>query len=150
MDVVGKHAHLTFPTKNYKRSAANTGLELINLYDDMVYRLRDFMGYYTYPNRNPVNRSHLIVVYHGYMYATSYRTAYSEGTLDHILNITTAKNSPWGPAHEIGHTNQHRPLFMWTGTTEVTNNVQSLLIQTAWGNTSRLINENRYKRLTTT
>ncbi len=144
MDVVGAYAHLTFPTANYKRSAANTGLELINLYDDMVYKLRDFMGFYKY-NRNPYNRNHFIVVYHMYMYATAYRTAYNVSTLDHILNVNTLKSSPWGPAHEVGHVNQHNPLFRWVGTTEVTNNVQALLIQTAWGNDSRLIREDRYQ-----
>ncbi len=144
MDVVGAYAHLTFPTANYKRAAATTGLELINLYDDLVHKLREFMGFYKY-NRLPYNRNHFIVVYHGYMYATSYRTAYNESTLDHILNVNTCKSSPWGPVHELGHSNQHNPLFKWTGTTEVTNNLQSLFIQTAWGNTSRLINENRYQ-----
>ncbi len=145
MDVLGEYAHLTFPTVNFKIVAAYTGYELSKLYDEMVYMGRDFMGYYKYPNRNPYNRAHLIVVYHNYMYATHYRTCYESGTMNSLAKVENVRKSPWGPAHEIGHTNQHVPLFMWTGTTEVTNNVQSLLIQTNWGNTSRLIEENRYQ-----
>ena len=84
-------------------------------------------------------------MYHSYMYATSYHTGYVDYTIDGLVDVVGLKRSPWGPAHEVGHTNQHRPLFKWLGTTEVTNNVQSLLVESTWGNTPRVIYENRYQ-----
>ncbi|HHT22995.1 MAG TPA: hypothetical protein GXZ87_06740 [Bacteroidales bacterium] len=145
MDVLGDYAHLSFPTANFRNKAATTGYELSKLYDEMVYMGREFMGYYKYPNRDPYNRLHFVVMYHSFMYATSYITGYNISTIDGLVDVEGLRKSPWGPAHEVGHVNQHSPLFKWLGTTEVTNNVQSLLIQTEWGNTSRLIAEDRYK-----
>ena len=144
-DALGKYAHLSFPTASFKKNAATTGPQLIASYNNLVYLQRDFMGYYKYPNRDPKNRDHLVVMYHSYMYATSYHTGYNVGTMDHLTNLSTLRSSPWGPAHEVGHTNQHRPLLRWIGLTEVTTNIKSLLVQTNWGNRSRLIEENRYQ-----
>ncbi len=145
MDVLGDYAHLSFPTANFRNRTRDMGYELSKTYDELVYMGREFMGFYKYPNRNPYNRAHFVVMYHSYMYATSNHTGYHIGTIDDLVDVATLKRYPWGPAHEVGHTNQHRPLFKWLGTTEVTNNVQSLLVQTAWGNTPRLIEENRYQ-----
>jgi hypothetical protein len=144
-DALGKYTHLSFPTASFKKNAATTGPQLIASYNNMSHMQRTFMGYYSYPNRDPKNRDHLVVMYHSYMYATSYITGYNIGTMDHLTSVSTFRSSPWGPAHEIGHINQHRPLLMWIGLTEVTTNIKSLLVQTNWGNTSRLIQENRYQ-----
>lgn len=140
-DVVGKNAHLTFPTSAYRSYTRGKGLELINAYDNLVELEQDFMGLMKY-NRPVVNRAYFHVMYHAYMYSTSYRTAYNESTIKHILDVETLKKSPWGPAHELGHTNQTRPGFKWHGMTEVTTNVHSLYVQTQWGNASRLETEN--------
>lgn len=140
-DVLGEHAHLTFPTQSFKSYASNNGVKLIEAYDELVHLEKDFMGLIKY-NRPTINRSYYHVMYHSYMYATSYRTAYHEGTLSSILNVNTFKSSPWGPAHEQGHSFQTRPGFKWLGMTEVTNNVQSLYVQTNFGNPSRIQAEN--------
>ncbi len=142
-DVVGERAHLTFPTESFKSSTGNKGPELIDAYDDMVRLIQELQGYDKY-DRHPVNRNYYHVMYTSYMYATSYRTAYNVGTLSHILNVNTFRSGPWGPAHETGHSYQTRPGFRWTGTTECTVNMPSLIVQTTWGNTSRLIEEDRY------
>ena len=78
------------------------------------------------------------------MYATAYRTAYAEGTMNFMTTLNDFSTSPWGPAHEVGHCNQTRPGLKWVGMTEVTNNIHSLHVQTTWGNESRLTAENRY------
>ena len=89
------------------------------------------------------------------MYATSYHTAYNDGTLAELCNVDKLKTSAcWGPAHEIGHCNQTRPGLKWLGTTEVTNNIMSEYIQTTiFGQPSRLQTEdmgdgsrNRYSK----
>lgn len=150
-DVVGEHAHLTFPTTSFRSFAKNSGPRLIAAYDDLVHLEKDFMGLYKY-DRNSPNRAYFHVIYQSYMYATSYRTAYNESTLPSILNVNTLKSTPWGPAHEMGHSLQTRPGFKWQGMTEVTNNVHSLYVQTEWGNPSRIQSEsmgrhnNRYEK----
>lgn len=152
-DVLGKKAHLTFPVKAYRDYTQGKGLELINTFDELVRLEQDFMGLMKY-NRVPVNRAYFHVMYHSYMYSTAYRTAYNETTLHNVLNVEKLKSTPWGPAHEVGHTHQTRPGFRWKGMTEVTNNVHSLYVQTEWGNTSRIQGEdlsgegfpNRYEK----
>lgn len=150
-DLVGKKAHLTFPTSSFKQYAKYNGDELIKAYDDLVQNEQEFMGLMKY-NRKLVNRAYFHVMYHSFMYATSYRTAYNVSTVSGILDVNVLKKSPWGPAHELGHIHQTRPGFKWHGTTEVTTNVHSLFIQTSWGNASRIQTEdmgefrNRYEK----
>ena len=150
-DVLGEYAHLTFPTQDFIKYASSNGPDLIDTYDDLVRLEADFMGLMKY-NRPTVNRAYFHVMYHSYMYATSYRTAYNVGTVGAILSVSDLRSDPWGPAHEMGHTFQTRPGFLWRGMTEVTNNVHSLYVQTQWGNDSRLESEdmgrfnNRYEK----
>ena len=143
-DVLGEHAHITFPTEGFRHYAPNNGAELIAAYDNLVRQEKEFMGLMKY-NRPTVNRAYFHAVYSGYMYSTSYRTAYNVGGEDvkrGMLDVDQFKSSPWGPAHEQGHSFQTRPGFLWVGMTEVTNNVHSLYIQTQWGNASRIETEN--------
>ncbi len=150
-DVLGEYAHLTFPTQAFIKNASSNGPALIDAYDDLVRLEAEFMGLMKY-NRPTVNRAYFHVMYHSYMYATSYRTAYNVSTLGAILSLKSLKSEPWGPAHEMGHTFQTRPGFLWRGMTEVTNNVHSLYVQTQWGNNSRIESEsmgrfnNRYEK----
>ncbi len=143
-DVLGEYAHLSFPTSYFKRNARTNGDKLIEVYDELIFTERDFMGYYKYPNRNPYNRSHFVVNYKYFMYSDAYHTSYKYDTLDGLTKVNNLRKSPWGPAHEVGHSNQHTPLFRWVGMTEVSNNLQSLYVQTKWGNTSRLMAEDKY------
>lgn len=144
-DVLGKYAHLTFETDKFKKYTPD-GLSLINLYDDIVYKEMDNEGLVKY-NRMSKNRMYLLVVYDdSYMYSTDYYTAYVTTVQEDLLTLNKIKTNPWGVAHEIGHSNQVKPNFCWLGMTEVTNNVQSLFIQTFLGNTTRLINENYYAK----
>lgn len=143
-DLLGEHAHLTFPTNDLKTYAADNGDKLINAYDDLVRLEKEFMGLMKY-NRPTVNRAYFHAMYTSFMYSTSYRTAYNVSGADvkrAILDLKQFKLSPWGPAHETGHTFQTRPGFKWHGMTEVTNNVHSLYVQTQWGNPSRIEEEN--------
>ena len=60
------------------------------------------------------------------MYATTYGTYYSDGTLSTVLNyntITTSGGSIWGPSHEMGH--NHQACLNIVGATEVSNNLFS-------------------------
>lgn len=142
LDLRGEYAQLTFPVSYYK-SNVNSPTELLKAYDKMVWLEHDLMGLHKY-NHKIKNRMffHAITDDGSYMYATSYRTAYHIGTLGDILNVNKFKTSGiWGPAHEVGHMHQTRPGLKWVGTTEVTNNIHSLHVQTTFGNRSRLISE---------
>lgn len=158
-DLVGKYAHLTYPVDIFKMYTAS-GLDLINAYDKLVHDEMDFMGLFKYDSPSTPriyrNRMYFNVMYHSYMYSTSYRTGYNVGTLPELANVNTlVTTSIWGPAHEVGHSNQTSPGLKWVGMTEVTNNIHSQYIQTKFGNTSRLQGEdlgegrNRFERAMT-
>lgn len=127
-DVVGKYVHMTFPTKTYRSVVGDRGLELADRYDTIVKSEMHLLGLYKNGNKPFQNRMYMHVMYHSYMYATWYHTAYNEGTLNEILNLD--KYALWGPAHEIGHMNQTRPGAMWKGMTECTVNIKSAYVQT--------------------
>jgi hypothetical protein len=143
-DVVGKNAHLTFPTQSFRDYTKDRGVELINLYDKLLYLEWKFMGLLPPPDgygntehsRIFRNRMYFVVMYESYMNATDYRTSYNANTLKDILDVSKIRNelgsnrdALWGLAHEAGHVNQTRPCFKWVGMTEVTNNLHSMYVQ---------------------
>ncbi|MGV4460492.1 M60 family metallopeptidase [Ornithobacterium rhinotracheale] len=152
-DVVGEKAHLIFETNQYRQfcGSASGGVSVITQFDKLVDDEQEMMGMKKY-NRVPHNRALFHVMYHSYMYSTAYRTAYNTSTVSSFLTPDGLRTSPWGPAHELGHTHQVRPLVKWIGTTECTVNIPSLYIQTGWGNKSRIQTEpmgrfnNRYEK----
>ncbi|MFC9447342.1 putative mucin/carbohydrate-binding domain-containing protein [Bacillus cereus] len=79
-----------------------------------------------------------------YMYATYYRTAYSKGNLESVLNLEELTNDGWGPWHEVGHQHQQMP-WLWEELGEVTVNIYSLAVQTTFGHKTRLEQEGRYE-----
>ena len=108
-DVLGKYAHLTFETTDLKSYAGSNGDKLIAAYDKIAYSQQQLLGLEKY-DKMFKNRTYLNVMYHSYMYATSYHTAYHKSTMNAIAdpgNLQT--NACWGPALEIGHCNQTRP-----------------------------------------
>ena len=153
-DVVGKYAHMTFETNDYRKYAANNGNELIDLYDRIALNEMQLLGLEKY-DKMFRNRMYLNVMYQSYMYATSYHTAYNQTTMSEVCDPAKLKTSGcWGPAHEIGHCNQTRLGVMGIGMTEVTNNIMSEYIQTTiFGQDSRIQTEdmghvyrNRYSK----
>lgn len=141
-DVLGKYAHLTFPTERFKNHTKDLR-KLIDTYDTLVYNEQELLGLVKY-NKMFKNRMYFNVMYTSYMYATSYRTAYNDGTLNELCDEEAlATRACWGPAHEVGHCNQTRPGVKWLGTTEVTNNIMSEYIQTTiFNQPSRVQTEN--------
>lgn len=138
IDVVGKFSHMTYPVESFKNYCPDIN-RLVQVYDSIVYIEHQLMGLYKYEKLFD-NRMYFHVVYgDSYMYATSYRTAYHEGTLTELCDANKVRTgSVWGPAHEVGHCNQTRPGLKWPGMTEVTNNIHSLNVQSTFGNQTRL------------
>lgn len=145
-EVVGRYAHLLFPTESF-RVYTNDVYELVARYDELVYSEMEFLGLVKYgglfKNRMLLHSTND----NGYhMFAHTHRTAYHVNTMPEIASLQGLNRGPWGPAHEIGHMNQTKG-FHWEGLEEVSNNVMSAYIQTAvFGNTSRLLSDNRYQR----
>lgn len=151
-DVLGKYSHLSYTTDDLRQYTPDI-TELITLYDDIVDLEQDFLGFYKYDRANPTRMYFRTNTHQDmYMFATSYRTEYSKGTMPALCDPATLKSSPWGPAHEVGHVNQTRPGLRWLGMTEVSNNIYSLYVQTTWGNDARIDVEkvapynNRYEK----
>lgn len=129
-DVVGKYAHITFPTRDFILYTPD-GKALIEAYDKIVASEMMLMGLFKY-DKVFKNRMYFNVTYRGYMYATSYHTAYHESTMPEMCDVNKLTDSSiWGPCHEVGHCNQTRPGLKWHGTTEVTNNIMSMYLQTS-------------------
>ncbi|MCC8145648.1 MAG: M60 family metallopeptidase [Bacteroidales bacterium] len=162
-DMKGKYCLLNFETSAFRSYTKKKGLELLKAYDELVRMEMDFMGLFKYNKVFPT-RMHFQVVYgeKDFMYATDYFTGYQYGTQNSILDYDKLMSAEftnswdggvaWGPAHEVGHCNQTRPGLKWLGMTEVTNNIHSQYITTAWGQPSRLNDEfidgygNRYNK----
>ena len=142
-DVLGKYAHLTFPTEDLRKNT-NDGKALIDIYDQIVLLEQDFMGLVKY-DKMFNNRLDYVTTYNegAYMYASSNHTAYAPGTMSFLTNPQKLKSSDniWGPAHETGHTNQTTGL-KWTGMGEVTNNIHSMYVRSELAGTSRLEDAN--------
>jgi hypothetical protein len=140
-DVIGYEAHLIFPTADFKQHAGDRGWRLIEIYDSIVLLQEQFTGLHKY-NRENKNRMLFHVIYPvnegGWLYATTYRTAYQQAALRQIANPETLRNeNVWGPAHEVGHTLQI-PTFRWVGMTEISVNMGSLHVRRTFSGTGGL------------
>lgn len=158
LDVLGHKMHLVFPVEAY-RSYVPSPTALMGTWDEIVALEHRLMGLerYSKPIKNRL-LGHVIYQKNepdAYMYATSYRTAYIEYTMSKICDVSQMRKVNqnaqgddviWGPAHEIGHVHQTRPGLKWIGTTEVTNNIHSLFVQTTWGSRSRLDRGGYYQK----
>lgn len=138
-DVLGQYTHMTFPTASFLNYTKDVD-KLVEIYDEMAYRQQEFLGLVKY-DRMFHNRSYFHVHYNSnsYLYASDYHTAYIDYSLKELANEEVLPSSIWGLAHELGHVNQVRPGLKWKGTTEVTNNIMALYVQTVvFGQPSRL------------
>lgn len=157
LDMLGDKMHLVFPVETFRNVPDPTAL--IKTWDEIVSIEHKLMGLekHNIPIKNRL-LGHVVYAKNepdAYMYATSFRTAYAEGTLSKICDVSRMRKVNenaggddviWGPAHEIGHVHQTRPGLKWIGTTEVTNNIHSLCVQTTWGSRSRLDRGGYYQR----
>ncbi len=151
-DLLGKYTHLSFTTADLREYTHNPE-RLIEVYDSLVYLEQDLLGLFKYDRAYPT-RAYFRTNTHQdmYMYSTGNRTEYHKSTMPTLCDVNTLRSSPWGPAHEVGHTHQTRPGLKWLGTTEVTTNIYSLYVQTTFGNGARIDVEdmgqynNRYEK----
>ncbi|WP_140939629.1 M60 family metallopeptidase [Sphingobacterium lumbrici] len=124
-DIKGNYINLAYTTASLKLFCPD-GLELINLYDEFVKLQFDIMGLTKY-NRIPKNHMFGRSVESG-LFADGIGIGLQKSLMSNYVNPVNVKSSGlWAIAHELGHVNQIRPSLRWVGTTEVTNNIYSLL-----------------------
>ena len=103
--------------------------ELIEIWNSIVQREDDLMGFRASKKDKCNNVLNATAVDHGYMYATTGGTYYNYNTLGDVLNYDKMKwgnGTLWGPAHEFGH--NHQQLFNTAGMTEISVNMYSNMV----------------------
>lgn len=125
LDVRTPRMQVAFPTSTFSRYCPSDGVALAEIYDEVIRLEHEQMGLIRY-NEEPKNRQFARIVSSG-MYADGT----GAGAADPSGWMTPSRSSFdfWGFAHELGHTNQIRPSFRWTGLGECTNNVYAAWVQ---------------------
>ncbi|WP_423736258.1 M60 family metallopeptidase [Chitinophaga caseinilytica] len=133
LDIKGRFVNLNYHKAALLGNSPQSGHALIGVYDSIVNTEYILMGLYKY-NRVPKNHMFAWSAYSGGWYAGGWG-AHFDLTWGEpgLANAEGVKVSPWGIAHEFGHVNQVRPGFVWTGTTEVTNNLYSVWVDYTMG-----------------
>ena len=99
---------------------------LMRIWNNFIECEEDLMGFKEDLQGRFRNIWNAFSVTHGHMYATTYGTYYSNGTISTVMDynqLTTSGGAIWGPSHEIGH--NHQACFNIVGATEVSNNLFS-------------------------
>ena len=141
IDVMGEYIHWHMSTSYVKNNVRDKITEVMAVWDSTAYWELDLMGLLKsdkypdiyediYPRKFNNKMECTTVTSEGsYMYSTSYYTGYNEYSTGNILqydNVIKGDGTLWGPAHEIGHSNQGAIRIV--GTTEVSNNLFSNMV----------------------
>lgn len=134
MDVVGKKAHCVWTAQGlYKHCKATDGKSLgyrqyMNIIDSLIAWEHNLLGFTKY-KIVPRNHTMAYVNFTYYMFQGYMGVSYHVDQEPRVLNCRNIVNHDWdaiwGMSHEWGHQHQMIPYFCWSGTTEVTNNVNS-------------------------
>ena len=120
---------MNMPGADCKRYTPVHMKELVEIWNSIVQREDDLMGFRSAKRDKCNNVLNATAVDHGYMYATTGGTYYNYNTLGDVLNYDKMKwgnGTLWGPAHEFGH--NHQQLFNTAGMTEISVNMYSNMI----------------------
>ena len=120
---------LNMPGADCKRYTPVHMKELVEIWNSIVQREDDLMGFRADKRDKCNNVLNATAVDHGYMYATTGGTYYNYNTLGDVLNYDKMKwgnGTLWGPAHEFGH--NHQQLFNTAGMTEISVNMYSNMV----------------------
>lgn len=145
IDVKGSYVMMHMNSTLFRQNVGSRVHRIMDIWDGIVRDELDLMGLLRndshpeayedlYPRRFN-NLMECVSIDYSYMFSTWYYTAYNEGTLSTILNyskMAEGDGSLWGPAHEIGHSNQGAIKIV--GSTEISNNLFSNAIVYLAGN----------------
>ena len=130
----GELVVMNMPSQACKDYTPNNMKELVEIWNSIVQREDDLMGFRASKKDKCNNVLNATAVDHGYMYATTGGTYYNYNTLGDVLNYDKMKwgnGTLWGPAHEFGH--NHQQLFNTAGMTEISVNMYSNMIMFTCG-----------------
>ena len=125
----GELVVMNMPGADCKRYTPVHMKELVEIWNSIVQREDDLMGFRAAKRDKCNNVLNATAVDHGYMYATTGGTYYNYNTLGDVLNYDKMKwgnGTLWGPAHEFGH--NHQQLFNTAGMTEISVNMYSNMV----------------------
>ena len=125
----GELVVMNMPGADCKRYTPVHMKELVEIWNSIVQREDDLMGFRASKKDKCNNVLNATAVDHGYMYATTGGTYYNYNTLGDVLNYDKMKwgnGTLWGPAHEFGH--NHQQLFNTAGMTEISVNMYSNMV----------------------
>lgn len=140
IDVLGEYSHLTWRVSDFRKYNTNIIQTVKNL-DNLVYNEEDWTGLVKNNKMFP-NRMHICIDYKAKSPNSSdYRVVFnaSDYYAQPFCEPDAFPSRCWGPAHEIGHSNQVRPGMKWAGMTEVTNNLMCLWEQEFLGRPCKLL-----------
>lgn len=128
LDCMGERCQLVLDLQNIRDEVPNDGDVTLANYDKIIeIEQKEVLGWDRY-KLHPGNHIMGRVMYNGFMHADGLGAAFINTCMGPIINPATMLNQSWGIAHEFGHVNQTRNSMMWTGMTEVTNNICSALV----------------------
>lgn len=125
IDLRTPRLQVAFTTELFRQYCPENAVELAQIYDDVVRREREVLGLIRY-NEEPKNRQFARIVSSG-MFADG--TGAGAADPSSWMKPSRAQFGWWGLAHELGHTNQVRPSFNWTGLGETTNNIYAAWVE---------------------
>lgn len=146
LDVVGSRIHVTYYNKDFQQYCTDP-FKLMEVYDSFINHAEEFMGMNKYDRKlvNKVFFHYGSGAYGALLSATNHLIWNNEKSLSIPAAVNPDKlrtTECWGPAHELGHALQIRPgKQLYSGMTEVTNNLLSIYVQLQFGNESRLFNQ---------
>ena len=149
-DAVGPHIQLAYPVKDLQQFASGKGLELIQVYEDLIGFQHEIIGWKKY-GHIPENRIFARVNYGYYMFRDGNGVAFKYDTMNRVANPDRMRHHDedacWGFSHEVGHVHQLRPYLSWGGLGETSNNICSRYCTQMFGYKNRLDKAFRQARI---
>lgn len=140
-DATGSNIHLAYPVDDLKKYAAGKGQELIGIYEELVSKQHEIIGWKKY-GLVPDNKIFARVNYGYYMFRDGNGVAFKFDTMRRVANPdhmrTKDEDACWGFSHEVGHVHQLRPYLSWGGLGETSNNICTRYCTQALGYKNRL------------
>ncbi|MCQ2365119.1 MAG: M60 family metallopeptidase [Akkermansia sp.] len=127
IDAVGERCQLAYNVTSLQEGCPESGAEVLANYDKIIEIEQKLLGWDQYgihPGNHVLGRC----IWQGFMHADGQGAAFIYTEVPNIANPDVMLKQSWGIAHEFGHVNQTRRGMLWTGVTEVTNNIFSALV----------------------
>lgn len=140
-DAAGSNIHLAYPVEDLKKYAAGKGKELIRVYEELVSKQHEIIGWKKY-GLIPDNKIFARVNYGYYMFRDGNGVAFKFDTMRRVANPehmrTKDEDACWGFSHEVGHVHQLKTYLSWGGLGETSNNICTRYCTQAFGYKNRL------------